>query len=94
MTAVGVIGMLRPLLESDLKIFGSMVAEDIQTYGTIPLRTIRQIAHCDRIKDQEKAAAELADILEQLRELRGDDYLEPIRRRAATEAILVTIEKH
>ena len=59
MTAVGVIGMLRPLLESDLKIFGSMVAEDIQTYGTIPLRTIRQIAHCDRIKDQEKAAAEL-----------------------------------
>ena len=93
-TAVGVIGMLRPLLESDLKIFGSMVAEDIQTYGTIPLRTIRQIAHCDRIKDQEKAAAELADILEQLRELRGDDYLEPIRRRAAAEAILVTIEKH
>lgn len=93
-TAVRVIGLLRPLLESDLKQFGSMVAEDIQTYGTIPLRTIRQIAHCDRIKDQMKATAELTDILEQLRELRGEDYLEPIRRRAAAEAILVTIEKH
>ena len=93
-TAVNVIGALRPRLANDLKLFGSMVAEDIQTYGTIPVRTIRQIAHCERIKDQEDAAERLADILEQLRELRGDDYLEPIRRRATSEAILVTIEKH
>lgn len=45
-------------------------------------------------KNDEKAAAELADILAQLRELRGDGYLKSIRRRAAVEAILVTIEKH
>ena len=93
-TAVNVIEALRPQLENDLKLFGSMVAEDIQTYGTIPVRTIRQIAHCERIKDQESAAERLADILEQLRELRGDNYLEPVRQRAASEAILVTIEKH
>lgn len=92
-TAVNVINTLRPLLESDLKVFGSMVAEDIQTYGTVPVRTIRQIARCERITSQEKAAEELSDILSPLRELRGDDYLEPIRRRATAEAILVTIEK-
>jgi len=55
---------------------------------------IVESCRCERIKDQEKAAGELTDILEQLRELRGDDYLEPIRHRAASEAILVTIEKH
>jgi len=91
--AVNVIGKFRPLLGSDLKLFGSMVAEDIQTYGTVPVRTIRQIARCARRTSDEMAAAELAEILAQLRELRGDDYLEPIRRRAAAEAILVTIEK-
>ena len=91
--AVNVIGMLRPFLTCDMKLFGAVVAEDIQTYGTIPLRTIRRIAKCERIKNQTKAAEELTDILEQLRELRGEDYLEPIRRRAAAESILVTIEK-
>jgi len=39
----------------------------------------------------DKTTVLLADVLGPLPELRGDDYLEPIRRRAAAEAILVTM---
>lgn len=92
--AIKTIGDYRSYLSSDLKFFADMVSEDIQTYGTIPLRTIRALAQCGRFNDAEKASGELADILTGLRELRGDDYLEPVRRRAAAESILVTIEKH
>ena len=92
--AVNVISKLRGKLSSDLKQFAAMVAEDIQTYGTIPLRTIRRLALCDRFAEEEKSVVELQDILLSLRELRGDDYLVPIRARASAEAILVTIEKH
>lgn len=92
--AINVIAMFRSRLSSDLKLFADMVAEDIQTYGTIPLRTIRALAQCGRFKNEDKAVNELINILEDLRELRGDDYLEPVKRRAAEEAILVTIEKH
>ena len=92
--AVNVISKLRGKLSSDMKQFAAMVAEDIQTYGTIPLRTIRRLALCDRFAEEEKSVGELQDVLQSLRELRGDEYLAPIRERAASEAILVTIEKH
>lgn len=92
--AIQVLGEFRGKLSSELRLFSDLVAEDIQTYGTIPLRTIRSLAQCGRLKDVEKGVKELVEILEGLRELRGDDYLEPIRRRAAAETILVTIEKH
>lgn len=92
--AVNVIMKLRGKLSSDMKQFASMVAEDIQTYGTIPLRTIRRLALCDRFSEEEKSVVELQEVLEGLRELRGDDYLVPVRARASAEAILVTIEKH
>jgi hypothetical protein len=52
------------------------------------------MSQCGRFKNEDKAVNELINILEDLRELRGDDYLEPVKRRAAEEAILVTIEKH
>ncbi len=92
--AVNVISRLRQKLSLDMRRFADEVKEDIQTYGTIPLRTIRGLAQCDRHSDDEKAAKALVEILEEMRELRGDGYLEPIRRRAAANAILVTIEKH
>ena len=92
--AVNVIARLRSSFTIELNRFAAMVAEDIQSYGTIPLRTIRQLAKCERMKDVKAATAELMTILEELRNLRGDDYLEPVRKQAASESILVTIEKH
>lgn len=91
--AVEAVNKLRPRFSSDLKLFASMVLEDIQNYGTIPARTISNIAKCGRGKDEEQGAKELITILESLRDLRGDFYLEPYRNRAAQETILVTIEK-
>ena len=92
--AIQVIGKFRSKLSPELGCFADMVSEDIQSYGTIPLRTIRSLAQCGRFNDVAKSVAELTETLEVLRELRGDDYLEPVRRRAALETIVVTIEKH
>ena len=92
--AIQVIGKFRSKLSPELGCFADMVSEDIQSYGTIPLRTIRSLAQCGRFNDVAKSVAELTETLEALRELRGDDYLEPVRRRAALETIVVTIEKH
>ena len=92
--AIQVVGKFRSMLSPEQASFADMVSEDIQSYGTIPLRTIRSLAQCGRFNDAAKSVSELMEILDGLRELRGDDYLEPVRRRAASETIVVTIEKH
>lgn len=46
--AVEAVNKLRPRLSSDLKLFASMVLEDVQNYGTILARTISNIAKCGR----------------------------------------------
>jgi hypothetical protein len=79
--------------KDDLNHFAGMVIEDIQKFGTIPMRTIRALARCNRLTDKKVAEKELLAILMWLRDLRGDDYLEIVRKQVASEAILVTIEK-
>ena len=92
--AVLAIERYRQQLSSQLKRFAGEVAEDIQSFGTIPLRTIKQLALANRMKDGGKALGELVEVLENLLELRGLHYLDAIREQVRTSQIVVTIEKH
>ncbi|MGN0845301.1 MAG: helicase-related protein [Kiritimatiellia bacterium] len=91
--AVNALSRLRARFSSDLKRFALDVAEDIQTYGTIPLPTIKRMASAGRIGQNEEAAGELERILQDLVDLRGYGYLENVRKRATAEAIVVTVQK-
>lgn len=91
--AIQVLTEYKSHLTLALRRFAVDVAEDIQSYGTIPVYTIRRIARVDAIKSEEEAAQELTDILTDIRSLRGNDYLSLIKRRLESESIVVTIEK-
>ena len=92
--AVLAIERYRQQLSFQLKRFAGEVAEDIQSFGTIPLRTIKQLALANRMKDGGKALGELVEVLENLLELRGLHYLDAIREQVRASQIVVTIEKH
>lgn len=91
--AINVLNQYRMNFKDDLNRFAGMVVEDVQKYGTIPMRTIRALARCNRVTDKKVAEKELLGILMWLRDLRGEDYLEAVRKQVSSEAILVTIEK-
>ena len=74
------------------KKFAGFVLEDIQHYGTIPTYLLKQLARISR-KNEKESAHELEDILSDLRDRRGDFYLEKVKRRAEENAVIITIEK-
>ncbi len=91
--AIQVLGKFRESLSVALRTFAMDVADDIQNYGTIPVYTVRKIARIGNIKSEREAVEELADVLLDIRSIRGNDYLSLVRRRLDAEAIVVTIEK-
>ena len=91
--AVNAIMRFKPMLARQMAEFAAMVAEDIQNYGTIPARTVRAMAQCDRLTDECIAVERMQSIIEELLDLRGPDYLEGVKIRAAKETILITVEK-
>lgn len=89
--AVEGLNKLRGELPYNLQAFSAAVAEDIQSYGTIPQATIGQLAGCH--SGSETALLKLTAILSELLVLRGADYLEKVKERAHAESIVVTVEK-
>lgn len=88
--AIAALENVLPQLSHDLQGFATDVIEDIGSYGTIPQATLLRIVHAAG----STAASIVSDILEDIRRLRGANYIERERRRAAADSIVVTIEKH
>lgn len=91
--AVNFIHRIKDKIPVELRKFSQLVAEDLQSFGTIPDKMISQIAKCERLKDDIKAVDVLIKVLLDLRDTRGENYLDEIRKRANAETILITIEK-
>lgn len=89
--AVEGLNKIRGELPYNLQAFSAAVAEDIQSYGTIPQATIGQLAGCH--SGSETALLKLTAILSELLVLRGADYLEKVKERAHAESVVVTVEK-
>ncbi len=91
--AINVLNKYKGSLSVLLRKFAMDVADDIQNYGTIPVYTVRRIAQIDNnVKAIDDAVEELSDILQDVKAIRGDDYLSLVRRRLDAESIVVTIE--
>ena len=91
--AIQTLGKYKAQLSSHLRKFAMDVADDIQNYGTLPVYTIRRIARAGNIKAEDEAVLELAAVLEDVRSLRGNGYLQGVRERLSAESVIVTVEK-
>ena len=80
-----------PHISQTMRIFVDDLIEDIQSYRTIPQYTISEIAR-NPGKTKEDFDA-LIHLLEELRNLFGDNYLKRIKAQALHDDIVVTIEK-
>lgn len=82
-----------PQMSSYLRKFAIDVADDIQNYGTLPVYTVRRIARTGNIKSEVEALQELEAVLEEIRSVRGNGYLQGVRERLNAESVIVTVEK-
>ena len=91
--AIAVINGCKGALPEDLQQFAGDVAEDIQNYGTIPLQTVKKIKEAGNIQKPEEKIAELTAVLTNLLEVRGANYLDQLKKKFETDAVIVTVEK-
>lgn len=91
--AVQALAKYAPQLSGQLRKFARDVADDIQNYGTLPVYTIRRIARAGNIKAEAEALQELEAVLEEVRSVRGNGYLQGVRERLSAESVIVTVEK-
>ena len=91
--AIQTLNKYKPQMSGHLRKFAMDVADDIQNYGTLPVYTIRRIARAGNIKAEDEAVLELAAVLEDVRSLRGNGYLQGVRERLSAESVIVTVEK-
>ena len=74
-------------LPHDLKLFANEVIEDIQQFGSLPRRTLKEMG--------EAATAEgICRILRKIGSVRGYDYVQKLRDRAIQEEIVVTVQRN
>ena len=78
-------------MTQSLSSFASDIIEDIQSYGTIPLYTLKSIAR-NPLKDEDDFEG-LCSLLEDIRNMRGKNYLKAVKAEAFRDDIVVTIEK-
>ena len=54
---------------------------------------MRRIARTGNIKSEVEALQELEAVLEEIRSVRGNGYLQGVRERLSAESVIVTVEK-
>lgn len=91
--AISVLNRLRKELNDKLQDFSKEVVLDIHSYGTLSAGIIRDLAQCNNITDKNKAINKLEKKLCDIRNIRGDHYLNIIKKSSSEEIIIVTVEK-
>ncbi len=91
--AVSVLNRLTRELSVELQPFARELARDIQNVGTLSSKFLRDLAQLSSVADTETATKRLEKLLRTLRSLRGDAYLDALKKSLKEERVIVTVEK-
>lgn len=90
--AANVINQNIDKLDYSLRAFAEMVKEDLTTYGSLSVNKMKKISEIDVTKDPD-AIKKLTKELEEIRDVKGEFYLDVIKEKALKDSIIVTIEQ-
>lgn len=85
--AVATLDQYKGDLSHELKLFAGEIIEDIQQFGSLPLKTISKLADAT-------TPDELQEVLVSVARVRGYDYVQKLRDRAILEEIVVTVQRN
>ena len=85
--AIAKLGQYMGEFPHDLKLFADEIIEDIQQFGSLPRRTLKEMGEAATAED-------ICGILRKIGSVRGYDYVQKLRDRAIQEEIMVTVQRN